>query len=456
MPKPRFAAERPQRESFQSRGQDEGIRRTRTRDKPDFFSGRSEPRQSKSFDRARRDDRESFTTPARSFPSRDLDPSSRERLTRQPRSDRADRDEDDYSSPISIPYSTAASQFLYGTNPVHAALKSGRRKLYRLHLRSRDTTANSILRMAEKASIPIDRNASQRFLDTISNNRPHNGVVLEVSKLPSPPVLALGKPDRLSGTVPLTLAPQTAEDAAINSALTSLPKPRDRHPLVLLLDGILDEGNLGSLIRTAHFFGADAVAISTATCASLNSSIVAKASSGACEAIRLLALPKPSSFVLDSAKAGWKIFAAVAPDTPSVQGYSGKGEKRKQERISTREIAVVSPLNEGPVLLMLGSEGEGLRANLVGKAHVLLSIERGLVGGVGGGNGDVGVDSLNVSVAAGVLMEAFVRGVAVENGGDISGIDTEGDKEEEGDTLRQVEDGTEQAESRESVGTLGF
>ena len=56
---------------------------------------------------------------------------------------------------------------------------------------------------------------------------------------------------------------------------------------------------------------------------------------------------------------------------------------------------------------MLGAEGEGLRANLVNKAHCLISIERGAVGE---GSVDVGVDSLNVGVAAGVLMEAFLRG----------------------------------------------
>lgn len=52
---------------------------------------------------------------------------------------------------------------------------------------------------------------------------------------------------------------------------------------------------------------------------------------------------------------------------------------------------------------MLGSEGDGLRKALLKKSDVLLSIE--------GGRGELKsvVDSLNVSVAAGLLCETFLR-----------------------------------------------
>jgi len=55
---------------------------------------------------------------------------------------------------------------------------------------------------------------------------------------------------------------------------------------------------------------------------------------------------------------------------------------------------------------MLGAEGEGLRQNLRNRADHFVSIE-------GGPKAesvpDVGVDSMNVSVATGVLLEAFLR-----------------------------------------------
>ena len=55
---------------------------------------------------------------------------------------------------------------------------------------------------------------------------------------------------------------------------------------------------------------------------------------------------------------------------------------------------------------MMGSEGEGLRENLRSKADLEVTVARGssakhVV--------DVGVDSMNVGVATGVLVDAFIR-----------------------------------------------
>jgi len=172
-----------------------------------------------------------------------------------------------------------------------------------------------------------------------------------------------------------------------------------RQPFILFLDGITDPGNLGSIIRTAHFFGADAVAIATNTCANLNSPVLAKASAGACEAVPILAVSGPASFIHKSAEAGWRVYAAVAPE----EVRAGQ----KQGKASSEEVSRASPLATDPVVLMLGAEGEGLRENLRNKAHVDVSIPRPqseLPDAV-----DVGVDSMNVGVAAGVLIDAFMR-----------------------------------------------
>ncbi|KAK0928607.1 hypothetical protein LTR29_017323 [Friedmanniomyces endolithicus] len=320
--------------------------------------------------------------------------------------------EDDGDHPVSVPYTTAASEFIYGTNVILAALRTKRRQPYRLHIHqrlfSREGASRDILSLAEDAGLPIERNAELRLLDKMSDSRPHNGVVLEASRLPAPPVLAMGTPDEESNSIPLVLATQSAEDTAVNGAPTSLPLQQTRRrPFILMLDGIVDPGNVGNILRTAHFYGADAVAVATATCCSLTSAVLAKASSGACEAVPLLALPRPSSFVVDSAKAGWRIYAAVAPDAADVVSV-----KEVVTRASTSGVAAGSPLHTEPVILMLGAEGEGLRANLIRQADCLVSIERE---GSGERAVDVGVDSLNVSVAAGVLMEAFLRRPQMES-----------------------------------------
>ena len=319
---------------------------------------------------------------------------------------------DDYH-PISIPYTTSASVFLYGTNPVLAALRANRRKLHRLYYRSShnnpiNTASHAeILALAQKLKVPIAPVLNSTLLDKMSQSRPHNGIVLEASRLPAPPVLALGKVSREDAALSLTLAPQTAEEVAVNGAPRALPPcrmQRSRYPLIVLLDGITDEGNLGNILRTAHFFGVTAVAVSTPTCTDLNSAIVAKASAGACEAVRLLALPRPAGFVAESARAGWKIYAAVAPPEPDRASARDVGRS-----ISLSGVAEQNPLEKHPVILMLGSEGRGLPESLSRKSDILVSIPN--VGRAGESVVDVGVDSLNVSVAAGVLVEAFLREV---------------------------------------------
>lgn len=327
--------------------------------------------------------------------------------------------DDNHDMPISVPYTTAASEFLYGTNVVLAALRARRRRLHHLYISPRAYTretgnAQDIIDLARRAGIPVEANADLRLLDKMADNRAHNGVVLEASRIPAPPVLALAKPDARTSIVPLSLERQSAEDVAVNGAPAAIPASTVawRQPFVVMLDGITDPGNLGNILRTAHFYGVDAVAVATNTCAPLTSAVLAKASSGACEAVRILALPKPSNFVFESAKAGWRIYAAVAaPATPNPTGASsGAAIKEAAKHTSTARIAASgSPLAKHPCILMLGAEGEGLRANLTAKADAYISIESGARDGGGGGSVDVGVDSLNVGVAAGVLMEAFLR-----------------------------------------------
>ena len=60
------------------------------------------------------------------------------------------------------------------------------------------------------------------------------------------------------------------------------------------------------------------------------------------------------------------------------------------------------PTQNNPCIIMLGGEGEGLRWRVQKKAHFIVGVE-----GFRAGQG--GVDSLNVSVAAGLLCDAFMR-----------------------------------------------
>jgi 21S rRNA (GM2251-2'-O)-methyltransferase len=312
----------------------------------------------------------------------------------------------DNQIPLSIPYTTPASEFLYGTSVVEAAMSSRsvpRRKLYKLYIHTGENRESAdrdagIGRLARKNCVEVVHveNDWLRLMDKMSAGRPHNGYILEASPLPRLPVISLGEIAFKDGQpgFEVVLDHQSREEAAVNgtSSFIRVPRnPRGRKPFVILLDSILDPGNLGGIIRTASFLGVSAIAISTRNCAPF-SPVVLKASAGASENVTLFSVNKPQGFIVDSKLAGWKVFAAVAP--------SGKRDSNMPTPMSTDELE--DPLADEPCILMLGSEGEGLRWNLRSKADVDLSIR-----GCGQSHN---VDSLNVSVATGILCNSFLRG----------------------------------------------
>ncbi|TVY94027.1 rRNA methyltransferase, mitochondrial [Lachnellula willkommii] len=307
--------------------------------------------------------------------------------------------------PISVPYTTPASEFLYGTSVVEAALKSRRiprRQHYKLYIytgenrEAVDRDAN-LERLARKNQVDIVKvnGDGLRLMDKMSAGRPHNGYILEASPLPRLPVTSLGElttKDEQTG-FEVTVDYQSREDAAVNGTSNFVRIPKDRHgrkPLVLFLDSIVDPGNLGGIIRTASFLGVSAVAIATRNSAPF-SPVVLKASAGASENMALFSVSKPAGFIQDSRLAGWKTFAAVAPS-------KSNGSQGSITSMSTDEL--FDPLSEDPCILMLGGEGDGLRQNMRSKADVELYI-------AGGGRSHT-VDSLNVSVATGILCNAFL------------------------------------------------
>ncbi|KAI9740852.1 MAG: hypothetical protein M1818_004457 [Claussenomyces sp. TS43310] len=308
--------------------------------------------------------------------------------------------------PLSIPYTTPASEFLYGTSVVQAALRSHRRprrQLYKLYIytgENRDHIERDvdIERFAKKIHVETVRVGNEwlRLMDKMSAGRPHNGYILEASPLPKLPVTSLGELTSQNDEPGFTVGVdhQSREEASINGTSNFIPVLSDaqgRKPFVLFLDSILDPGNLGGIIRTASFLGVTAIAISSRNCATFTP-VVLKASAGASENITIFSVNKPAGFIADSKLAGWKVYAAVAP--------SRKHDSSSPVQVSSDDLD--NPLEHDPCILMLGNEGEGLRWNLRSKADTELAIR--------GSGQRGGVDSLNVSVATGILCNAFLSG----------------------------------------------
>ena len=148
-----------------------------------------------------------------------------------------------------------------------------------------------------------------------------------------------------------------------------------RMPFLLIMDRITDVRNFGAILRTADGAEVDAVVIPSRNSAQLNSGTI-KSSAGAIFNVpicRSSNLKDTISFLKES---GLKIFAATE-----------QADKHYFEHNLT-----------GPIALILGSEGEGISEEYLKKSDAALKIPM---------LGDV--DSLNVSVAAGVLMYEIVR-----------------------------------------------
>lgn len=187
----------------------------------------------------------------------------------------------------------------------------------------------------------------------------------------------------------------------------------------MLIKPQLDPGNLGSIIRSAYFLGVDALAICRHTCAPLTS-VALKASAGAAEAMPILSIGEPRSFLARTKENGWTVYACVTPvattptnatmsnndDESRLSGlHSVSGSTLKYTAQHSRDPVDLPhpPLAKHPSILLLGGEGKGLKKSLSNHAAYCVSMNAAKRGS------DIGVDSLNVSVAAAVVAAEFLR-----------------------------------------------
>ncbi|KAI4204631.1 MAG: hypothetical protein LQ350_000946 [Teloschistes chrysophthalmus] len=310
------------------------------------------------------------------------------------------------TAPISIPYTTPASEFLYGHDVVTSALQFSHRKFYKLYLYNGDAAESrgqdkQVRKLALAANLEVTRVGTDwiRLMDKMSGGRPHNGYILEASRLPKLPLTGLRSLPVPRSSFEVFLDHQSREDEAVNGTKTTVAygHGRRRFPFLMLLDGIRDPGNVGGIIRSAKFLGADGILHCVGHTAPLTP-VALKAAAGAAEALPLFSVNNPSDFIDISQENGWKFYAAVSP--------SSSGSVRATGRPYLATSTLGAAAEKHPCVLILGSEGEGLKWNIQKKADYLVGIEAARTG-----YGEL--DSLNVSVAAGLLCDAFLRGPPV-------------------------------------------
>jgi len=146
----------------------------------------------------------------------------------------------------------------------------------------------------------------------------------------------------------------------------------------LVLDGVTDPRNLGAILRSALWFGVPWVIVPERNAAPLNGP-AAKTSAGAVLSVDVIRVKNLARALDDLKKEGVWLYAAVGGESSEPIG--------------------AAPINH-PCALIVGDEGKGVRPNVQKRADLLVSIP---------GNEVPGFDSLNVSVATGILLQRFSR-----------------------------------------------
>ena len=237
----------------------------------------------------------------------------------------------------------------------------------------------------------------------MSEGRPHNGYVLEASPLVKTPILSLGAVTRDRSTIQLHIAQHdiTNSGLVLNALPRTIPsRDASRFPLVLMLDEVLDPGNLGAILRTAYYLGCSALLVAQRNCAPLSPTCL-KSSAGASEHLPLLTHTVPPRLIDASRTAGWRFFAAVPEPAPNRKRRAGGRPHSHSHPLALESDEVRDALRTAPTVLVMGGESDGLRRAVEAACDRRVTIRRAP-------DVEDGVDSLNVSVAAGLLCQAFL------------------------------------------------
>ena len=209
----------------------------------------------------------------------------------------------------------------------------------------KDGPVMSITREARKTDTIINYVTKER-LDQMSTTGHHQGVIAHAAAY---------------------------EYAQVEDVLNAA-KEKGEAPFVFILDGIEDPHNLGAIIRTANLAGAHGVIIPKRRAVGLTAT-VSKTSAGALNYTPVAKVTNIATTIEDLKKEGlWFVCADMGGET-----------------MYNLDL-------KGPIGLVIGNEGEGVSRLVKEKCDFVASIPM---------KGDI--DSLNASVAAGVLAYEIVR-----------------------------------------------
>jgi len=227
---------------------------------------------------------------------------------------------------------------LWGRHAVEAALRNPDRQFRKLWATHEGVeTLDGDL----PADFPLELAGPEDLARLVSRDAPHQGLVLECDPL---------------------------DDLFIEDVMTG-----EANRPIIVLDSVTDPHNVGAILRSAAAFNAAAI-ITQDRHAPSEGGVLGKAASGALEIVPWVRVVNLSRALEDLAEAGyWRI------------GLTGEAEATLGEALPT-----------GPVALVLGAEGEGMRANVAAHCDALARLPISSA-----------MESLNVSNAAAIALYAI-------------------------------------------------
>lgn len=240
---------------------------------------------------------------------------------------------------------SSREEWVYGINPVLEALRGGR-KVKAVYLRSgRRKRVDEIMREAGMLDVPV-RDANASFFDG-KFPKGHQGVAARTEK---PEYMPLDE-------------------------FLEIPAGKGEQAFFVLLDMIEDPRNLGAILRSSESAGVHGVVLQKHRAAGLGPAAV-RASAGAAEFVPVAMVPNIKNALTVMKDEGILVVGAEGGDNPAPWDVD----------------------LSGPLALVIGSEGSGLRKTVSAMCDHVVSLPiKGKVG------------SLNASVAAGAIIYEILR-----------------------------------------------
>jgi 23S rRNA (guanosine2251-2'-O)-methyltransferase len=237
--------------------------------------------------------------------------------------------------------------FIYGINSVTEALEHQSERIVKIFFleKHKNNRVTSIIRQSSKKNI-LSEEVTKDFLQSLVSTSKNQGIVASLKEK------------------------NYFDEKAALHYLRNIETP-----LVLILDDLDDPRNIGACFRTANAVGVNMVVVSKNRI-SLNSPVISKVSSGASDLTNTAIVSNIAQFITKLKQNGFWIY-----------GSSDRASKDYRDVDYQDSTAIV-----------IGSEGQGMRDLTAKKCDHIMTIPM---------NGQV--DSLNVSVACGVVLYEVLR-----------------------------------------------